>query len=124
MNRKGFTLIELVAVLAILSIIMTIAIPSISSSLERSKVKQKEQKIKVIESMAEIYISDNRGRVSTTVPCRITTEQLSTATLLKTDDLKDPTIQDGIISGCVLYNKPAGTFTFDNSNCTATLCVE
>ena len=37
MNSKGFTMIELLGVIVILSIIMLIAIPSVSSTLERSK---------------------------------------------------------------------------------------
>lgn len=40
LNNKGFTLIELLAVLVILIAIMSIAIPSISSSLDRTKEKQ------------------------------------------------------------------------------------
>ena len=40
MNRKGFTLIELLAVLVILVVIMAIAIPSVTSSIERSKDKE------------------------------------------------------------------------------------
>ena len=56
MNRKGFTLIELLAVLVILTVIMAIAIPSVTSSIERSKQKEKNMKIKLIESEAELYI--------------------------------------------------------------------
>lgn len=37
MNRKGFTLIELLGVIVILSIIMLIAIPNISSVLDKNK---------------------------------------------------------------------------------------
>lgn len=37
MNKKGFTLIELLGVIIILAIIMLIAVPNISSTLERSK---------------------------------------------------------------------------------------
>ena len=37
MNRKGFTLVELLGVIVILSIIMLIAIPNITSTLEKSK---------------------------------------------------------------------------------------
>ncbi len=37
MNKRGFTLIELLGVIVILSIIMLIAVPNITSTLERSK---------------------------------------------------------------------------------------
>lgn len=55
LNRKGFTLIELMAVIAILVIIMGIALPNITSSIERSKQKQKESKMQLIVSEAELY---------------------------------------------------------------------
>ena len=41
LNKKGFTLVELLVVIVILGVIMSIAIPSITSSIERSKDKQK-----------------------------------------------------------------------------------
>ena len=40
MKNKGFTLVELLGVIVILSVIMLIAIPNISSTLERSKRDQ------------------------------------------------------------------------------------
>lgn len=55
LNRKGFTLIELMAVVAILVIIMGIALPNITSSIERSKNKQKGAKIELITSAADLY---------------------------------------------------------------------
>lgn len=67
LNRKGFTLVELLAVLVILIAIMAIAIPTISSSLERTKVKQDRSRIKVIESAAELYVSDHKNDIYTTL---------------------------------------------------------
>lgn len=50
MNKKGFTLVELLGVIIILSIIMLIAIPNIASMVERSK--------------RDTYISDAKKMVS------------------------------------------------------------
>ena len=72
MNRKGFTLIELLAVLVILVVIMAIAIPSVTSSIERSKDKEKNMKIRLIESEAELYIDRYSSTATTiTVPALI-----------------------------------------------------
>lgn len=62
-NNKGFTLIELLAALVILTAIMSIAIPSISSSLERTKVKQDDTKKKLLESAAELYVTDHKNAI-------------------------------------------------------------
>ena len=62
LNRNGFTLVEVLAVLVILSAIMGIALPSITSSLERNEEKQNKSKIKMIESFAEIYVAFTHTR--------------------------------------------------------------
>ena len=66
LNNKGFTLIELLAVLVILTTIMGLAIPSFSSSLERSKSSKEEQKKGRIISAAEIYVTDNKEAIYST----------------------------------------------------------
>ena len=63
LNDKGLTLIELLAALVILTAIMTIAIPSISSSLERTKAKQDKTKYKILESAAELYVTDHKNSI-------------------------------------------------------------
>lgn len=63
LNNRGFTLVEMLAVLVILIAIMGIAIPSISSSLERTKSKQNEARYKLIESAAEQYVVDHKNTV-------------------------------------------------------------
>ena len=64
LNNKGFTLVELLAVLVILIAISSIAIPTISSSLERSKDKQTKAKEKLLLSAAELYITDHRNAIT------------------------------------------------------------
>lgn len=55
MNNKGFTLVELIAVLAVMITILLIAIPSISSSIERNKGNLSEKNEEIIYDAAEIY---------------------------------------------------------------------
>ena len=63
LDNKGFTLVELLAVLVILVAIMGIAIPSISSSLERTKDKQNDARLEIIKSAAEMYVTDHKNAV-------------------------------------------------------------
>ena len=81
-RQRGFTLIELIAVLVILTIIMSIAIPSISASIERSKEKQRNAKIKIMESAAEIYIVDRKSLI-TSSSCYVKIDELISSTLIK-----------------------------------------
>lgn len=110
LNNKGFTLIELLAVLVILIAIMSIAIPSISSSLDRTKEKQSNAKKKIIESAAELYVTDHKNNIIiTSGVCYISVETLTKENYLSSDELKD---SDGnAMKGAVKY-----TITRDGSN--------
>ena len=111
LNNKGFTLIELLAVLVILVIILGIAIPSISSSMERTKVKQNEARYKIIESVAEQYVMEHKNaiysKLSSNSSCYLKVGEL---TLLSDDEKKDADGND-LSDYYVIFTKP-GDFTF------------
>lgn len=58
MDNKGFTLVELLAVLVILTVILLIAIPGITSSLDKSDAADLENRKQVILSEAELKLND------------------------------------------------------------------
>ena len=60
MNNKGFTLIELIATIALLGIIAAISFVSISKVLEQSKVNDCNSLVSSIKSATSEYVSDNR----------------------------------------------------------------
>ena len=60
-NNKGFTLVELLAVVVILLAISVIAISSISAAIERNKEKQNDAKIKIIETYAKMYYDSHKN---------------------------------------------------------------
>lgn len=55
-NKKGFTLVELLAVIVILGVIMTIAIPNVVSTLEKNKKETFLEDAKKMISSAEYKI--------------------------------------------------------------------
>lgn len=119
MNRKGFTLIELLAVLVILAVIMTIAIPSVTSSIERSRDKEKNMKIKLIESEAELYIDRNNvSTVTLTIPTLIN----ATGSTLRASDITDPNNSKRTLCGTVTCQNRTCTFTENTSN-ESTYCI-
>ena len=63
MNKKGFTLVELLAVLVLISLLMGLAIPGINRISNNMKKKSYNQKIKLIESAAELWGQDNKTRL-------------------------------------------------------------
>lgn len=57
-NEKGFTLIELMGVLAILAIILLIAVPAIGTIIEKSKASSDDSSIKLMERAGELAYID------------------------------------------------------------------
>lgn len=58
-NNKGLTLIELMAVLVILSIIATITVPLIFKQVKENKDKLYEEQVSEIENAAQNWAADN-----------------------------------------------------------------
>lgn len=122
LNNKGFTLIELLAVLVILIAIMSIAIPSISSSLDRTKGKQDSAKEKIIESAAELYVTDHKNNIPTSGECYIDVQTLVDEHYLSSDELKDSDGKE--MGGAVKYTitengseyEYKSSFSADDSN--------
>ena len=60
LNRKGFTLVEMLAVVIILGILATIMVPTITAVIEKNKDDNYKNLEKSIISAAKVYISDHR----------------------------------------------------------------
>lgn len=61
MNKKGFTLVELLAVLVILGILVTIAVPAATSVSDKAKNKMLKTKTKLAMQGAILYLQDNKS---------------------------------------------------------------
>ncbi len=61
MNEKGFTLVELLAVIVILSLVVVIAATSINSSVNTSKEKILEDRINNITTGAISYVQNGKN---------------------------------------------------------------
>ena len=55
-NRKGFTLIELIAVIVILSIILIVVTPNLIETYKESKLKSEGLFIKQLTKSVESYV--------------------------------------------------------------------
>lgn len=91
-NNRGFTLVELLVVIVILIAIVSLAIPSITSSMERSKDKINAGKLEVLGSAGELYLSSkNRSKLNDYYKgkCYVTLTELKTDGYISDEEMKD-----------------------------------
>lgn len=89
MNKRGFTLVELLATIVLLSIISVISYVSISSVIKKNKVNNCRNLIKSIEGASREYVSDNRYNYTNRDDKVITAEDLFRGNYLK-NEIMDP----------------------------------
>jgi type IV pilus assembly protein PilA len=88
-NNKGFTLVELMAVIVILAIIVSIAVPSSIAISNKIKTKMYNTKVDMIIDAAKLYGQDNSSVVSSeNNPCQnpVTVKTLMDNGYIKKDD--------------------------------------
>ncbi len=92
-NKKGFTLVELLAVIVILAILVTIAVPATLSISDKLKVNMYCKKIGQIETQAKLYGEDIIDSLTTT-GINITVKTLVDKGYVKKDQESAPYVVD------------------------------
>ena len=91
MKKKGFTLVELLSVIVILSLVLVIAVPSVNKYIKQSKEKAYNTQISTIIEAAQAYASANSGLLprKEEFVVKITLGQLKSSGLIK-EEVKNP----------------------------------
>ncbi len=100
-DNKGFTLVELLAVIVVLAIIISIAVPSTMSISKRIRKNMFCSKIDFIETQAQLYGEDRKdsfGNIKIdgkNYPGKtVTVKELVTTKYLKKDNDSEPYTED------------------------------
>lgn len=107
-NKKGFTLVELLAVIVVLGIIMVIVIPAVSNNSKTAKEAVLKTKVNLVVDQASIWGEDNINYFLTSnkgplkdcteagneVTCKLTFNDLAEAGYVKYDDEEKKLITD------------------------------
>lgn len=99
MNRKGFTLIELIAVIVILGIILVVAVPNLLSVYDDSKLKTEELFLNNLSKGIDSYVSLNTDKLNFNFTSfhAIKEEQKETVEVYKATITVQDIINDGLI---------------------------
>jgi len=71
-RTAGFTLIELLIAVAIVAILASIAIPSYTGYVQRSRISEANNELATLRMRLEQYYQDNRNYGSTAAACGVT----------------------------------------------------
>ena len=107
MNKKGFTLVELIAVISIIGVLALISIPAISSLMNNFRNDYYKRLEKSIEAAAREYAADKKMQSG-----NVTIGDLISNSYI--DEVKDYKKNDCNLSGSkVIFNKITNTYTVD-----------
>ena len=106
-NNKGFTLVELLAVIVVLSLVMIIAIPAISKNTRNAREAVLKTKVDLIinesviwgEDNLNYFLTSNKGPLKSCtegskITCEITFNDLAEAGYIKYDNEEEKLITD------------------------------
>ena len=90
MNKKGFTLVELLAVIIILSLLAVLASTSVTKVIKNSKSDLYDAQLNLIKSAAEAWGSDNINKLPNAGECKYITLSTLKGYGLIDNEIKNP----------------------------------
>ena len=131
MNKKGFTLIETIMVIAILALLMLILVPNVIVLINKNNIKSCHNLEESIKNATKMYVTNNKYELGFNCPSTDSTSNINVSiqTLLDLGDLKlstdkltnpkdDSEIKPDNTSVRVTYDCKTKEFTYEFSlNC-------
>ena len=102
--KRGFTLVELLAVLILLGVVSLIAIPSIGKILNRSREKARESTKNELIQAAKNYYADNIRELPDDGSHKcLSVSEIEESGYISNDDIVDPTTEEKLTGYVKIY---------------------
>ncbi len=105
MKKKGFTLVELLGVLAILALLAGIAVPTIANIVRSSREKAYNDQIALIIASTKNWVADHASSISEEEPTTVTFQELKSGGYLE-QNIKNPKTQRKFANTSYVEIKP------------------
>lgn len=113
-NEKGFTLVELIVVIAILGILIAIAVPRFASTTDAAEKSAAEANHRTLVSVSQLYYA-NEGTWPADIAALETEELISSTDFPEADSdvIYSAGVVDDIYTVTVTFNEEIKTWTED-----------
>lgn len=120
MRSKGFTLVELLAVVAVIGIISSIILPTVFKNVKKSKETAFIEQTKLLEEEAKKWSIRNTSLLSESQTYYLEIKTLVDEEYITSEEVIDPR-NDEIMTGCILVNYDADNkqyvFDYNENKC-------
>jgi len=115
-NKKGFTLVELVIVVAVMAVLVAVAIPTVGSIVNSAEDATYKSNCRTIESMLKLYQAEQANESDNNI------DGTMTVVTLEPDDVEDAldAAALGIDNGTFSYNTTTGEVAKEGGDITIT----
>lgn len=120
-DRQGFTLVELITIVAILGLIALIVYPAINSVIKNVKTNSYNNQIAIIEKAAKTWSIDNSNLLKTDGSVYyLPVKELLEEGYISNDEIKDPRNSSKNLTGNIeiKYNSSIKQFTYNYNSST------
>ena len=135
MKNKGFTLVEMLAVIVIMAILITVSVTGVLSMSKKTKNEMYNTKVGMIEKAGQSYAEDNRDLIEDGSIKRITVSDLLRNNYLKKEskdciigsscikDVRDNSSMDNMyVCICMINRRPMAIYNGTSTDCNSTAC--
>ncbi len=115
MKNKGFTLVELLAVIAVLMLLVAVIAPKVMEQLNTSKTITQQEQINTLINITKIYTNEHTDRLpNENQTSIITIDELMQSGMISKKQIIDPKTKEEMI-GCIKITNENNKFKYEYS---------